>query len=151
MGPSTSKRGVSGYTNGMLMTMGGVDRDGNDATNSVTRMMLQCAARLVLHDPPQALRIHDGTPDDIWEAAIQTTSRAGGVPTFEYDGVIVPALVEGGLSIESARNYCLIGCVEPSGCGDHWSMSGGNAFEGYWNMANCYLQAVNNGYNPFPG
>ena len=149
MGPSTSKRGVSGYTNGMLMTLGGVNKDGNDASNAVTRMMLQSAARLVLHDPPQALRIHDGTPDDIWEAAIQTTIAAGGIPTFEYDNMIIPALVEGGLSLESARNYCLIGCVEPSGCGDHWSMSGGNAFEGYWNMANCYLQAINNGYNPY--
>jgi formate C-acetyltransferase len=150
MGPSTSKRGVSGYTNGMLMTMGGVDKDGRDASNEVTRMMLQSAARLVLHDPPQALRVHDGTPDDIWEAAIQTTINAGGVPTFEYDGIIIPSLQKGGLSLESARNYCLIGCVEPAGCGNHWSMSGGPAFEGYWNMANCFLQAINNGYNPFP-
>jgi formate C-acetyltransferase len=103
-----------------------------------------------LHDPPQALRVHDGTPDDIWEAAIQTTMIAGGVPTFEYDGVIVPSLVKAGMSLPSARNYCLIGCVEPAGCGNHWSMSGGSAFEGYWNMANCFLQAINNGYNPFP-
>jgi formate C-acetyltransferase len=150
MGPSTSQRGVSGYTSGMLMTLGGVDRDGNDATNAVTYMMLQSAGRLILHDPPQALRVHDNMPDELWEAAIRTTIVAGGVPTFEYDGIIIPNLIAGGLSEESARNYCLIGCVEPAGCGDHWSMSGGNAFEGYWNMANCYLQAVNNGHNPFP-
>ncbi|NLB29462.1 MAG: hypothetical protein GX823_04470, partial [Clostridiales bacterium] len=48
------------------------------------------------------------------------------------------------------RNYCLIGCVEPAGCGDHWSMCGASGFEGYWNMANCFLQAINNGHNPFP-
>ncbi len=150
MGPSSSGRGVSGYTNGMLITMGGVDKDGNDASNSVTRMMLQAAARLVLHDPPQALRVHSKTPDDIWEAAICTTSIAGGVPTFENDDIIIPNLVDAGMELERARNYCLIGCVEPAGCGDHWSMCGGNSFEGYWNMANCYLQAVNNGYNPFP-
>ncbi|SHI03540.1 formate C-acetyltransferase [Sporobacter termitidis DSM 10068] len=150
MGPSTSARGVSGYTSGMLMTLGGVDKNGNDATNDVTYMMLQSAGRLVLHDPPQALRIHRGTPDALWEAAIATTMIAGGVPTFEYDEIIIPGLQGRGLSLESARNYCLIGCVEPAGCGDHWSMCGASGWEGYWNMANCFLQAINNGYNPFP-
>jgi formate C-acetyltransferase len=150
MGPATSARGVSGYTSGMLMTLGGVDRNGSDATNAVTYMMLQSAARLVLHDPPQALRIHRGTPDGLWEAAIATTMIAGGVPTFEYDEIIIPGLQGRGLSLESARNYCLIGCVEPAGCGDHWSMCGASGWEGYWNMANCFLQAINNGCNPFP-
>ncbi len=150
MGPSTSGRGVSGYTSGMLMTLGGVDKHGNDATNDVTYMMLQAAARLVLHDPPQALRIHKGTPDELWEAAIETTIISGGVPTFEYDDMIIPGLVGRGLSLESAQNYCLVGCVEPAGCGDHWSMCGASGWEGYWNMANCFLQAINNGHNPFP-
>ena len=54
---------ASGYTSGMLMTMGGVDEYGNDATNDVTYMMLQSAARLLLHDPPQALRIHKATEE----------------------------------------------------------------------------------------
>lgn len=150
MGPSTSGRGVSGYTSGMLMTLGGVDKLGRDATNDITYMMLQSAARLVLHDPPQALRIHKGTPEALWEAAIETTKISGGVPTFENDEMIIPGLIGRGLSLESARNYCLIGCVEPAGCGDHWSMCGASGWEGYWNMANCYLQAINNGYNPFP-
>jgi formate C-acetyltransferase len=77
-----------GYTSGQLMTMGGVDSDGNDASNAVTYMMLQTVGRLVLHDPPQALRIHKNTPPELWEAAIETTKIAGGVPTFENDEVI---------------------------------------------------------------
>lgn len=141
---------ASGYTSGMLMTLGGVDEYGNDATNAVTYMMLQSAARLVLHDPPQALRIHKGTPQALWEAALHTTMISGGVPSFENDEVIIPALIRRGMSLESARNYCLIGCVEPAGCGNHWPMCGGSGREGYWNMATCFLQAINNGYNPFP-
>ncbi|MDR3278141.1 MAG: hypothetical protein LBT12_05150, partial [Oscillospiraceae bacterium] len=43
-----------GYTSGQLMTMGGMDKDGNDASNKATFMMLQTVGRLVLHDPPQA-------------------------------------------------------------------------------------------------
>jgi len=150
MGPATSARGVSGYTSGMLMTMGGVDENGNDASNDVTYMMLQASGRLLLHDPPQALRIHKNTPKKLWDAALSVTMRAGGVPTFENDDIIIPALRKRGMSLRSARNYCLIGCVEPAGCGDHWSMAGCSGWEGYWNMAALYLQAINNGINPFP-
>jgi pyruvate formate-lyase/glycerol dehydratase family glycyl radical enzyme len=140
-----------GYTSGQLMTIGGVDKNGKDATNTVSYMMLQSAGRLVLHDPPQSLRIHKGTPPELWEAAIETTQIAGGVPTFENDDVIIPALMSRGLPIESARNYCLIGCVEPQGCGDEWACPGGNGTESFWNMLNAFLLAINNGYNPMPG
>ncbi len=140
-----------GYTSGQLMTIGGVTRDGKDATNDVSFMMLQSAGRMVLHDPPQSLRIHKGTPQELWKAAIETTQVAGGVPTFENDDVIIPALMSRGLPIESARNYCLIGCVEPQGCGDEWACPGGNGTESFWNMLNAFLLAINNGFNPMPG
>jgi len=139
-----------GYTSGQLMTIGGVIRDGKDATNPVAFMMLQSAGRLVLHDPPQSLRIHKGTPQELWDAAIETTQIAGGVPTFENDDVIIPALMARGLPLESARNYCLIGCVEPQGCGDEWACPGGNGTESFFNLLNAFLLGINNGYNPFP-
>jgi len=139
-----------GYTNGMLMTMGGVDRDGNDASNAVTFMMLQTMGRLVLHDPPQALRIHKGTPKELWEAAISTTKISGGVPTFESDDAIIPALMDRGVSLEDARNYCLVGCVEPSVNGMEWPACGGSGSESYMNLANAFLLAINDGYTPVP-
>ncbi|MBR3555586.1 MAG: hypothetical protein IKN89_06720 [Oscillospiraceae bacterium] len=135
-----------GYTSGQLMTLGGVDRDGRDATNAVTYMMLQASGRLVLHDPPQALRIHEGTPDELWEAAIETTKIAGGVPTFESDKVIIQALMKRGIPLEDARNYCLNGCVEPSVGGYEWAQPGGTGTESYLNIANAFLMAINNGY-----
>ena len=140
-----------GYTSGQLMTLGGVDKYGRDASNAVTYMMLQSAGRLVLHDPPQALRIHKGTPAKLWEAAIETTKIAGGVPTFENDDVIIPALTaRNRLPLQSARNYCLIGCVEPSGCGDEWPACGGSGTESYMNLANAVLLGINDGYYNAP-
>ena len=139
-----------GYTSGQLMTLGGVKKDGTDATNPVTYMMLEAAARLVLHSPPQALRIHEGTPKKLWELAIESTKIAGGVPSYENDDVIIQALMDRGLSLESARNYCLIGCVEPSGTGDEWPACGGTGTETYWNMANALQLAMHDGYNPMP-
>jgi pyruvate formate-lyase/glycerol dehydratase family glycyl radical enzyme len=140
-----------GYTSGQLMTLGGVTRDGKDATNAVTYMMLQSAARLVLHDPPQALRIHQDTPQELWDAAIATTQIAGGVPTFESDDVIIPALMARGLPLESARNYCLIGCVEPQSSGDEFACPGAGGSATFCNFVNAFLLGINNGYNPMPG
>ncbi|QSX07859.1 hypothetical protein J0B03_08550 [Alkalibacter rhizosphaerae] len=139
-----------GYTSGQLMTMGGIKKDGTDASNDVTFMMLQSVGRLLLHDPPQALRIHKNTPLELWEAAIETTKLAGGVPSFENDEVIIPALMKRGLSLEDARNYTLIGCVEPAGCGTEWPACGGTGTESYMNMANALLLAINDGFTFVP-
>ena len=139
-----------GYTSGQLMTLGGVKKDGSDATNAVTYMMLQTAGRLVLHDPPQALRIHKNTPPELWEAAIETTKIAGGVPSFENDEVIIPALMSRGLSLADARDCCLIGCVELAGCGTEWPACGGTGSESYMNLANALLLAINDGYTSNP-
>jgi formate C-acetyltransferase len=142
---------VSGYTVGQLMTLGGVDKDNHDATNAVTYMMLQTAARLELHDPPLSLRIHQNTPEALWEAALETTKICGGVPTFENDDIIIPSLMRNNrMNLESARNYCLIGCVEPAGCGDEWPACGGSGGEAYWNMPMAIVHAINDGHNPMP-
>ncbi len=139
-----------GYTSGQLMTLGGVKADGSDASNSVTYMMLQSACRLELHDPPQALRVHNGTPKKLWTAAIETTKKCGGVPSFQSDEAIIPVLVEKrGMSLEDARNYCLIGCVEPGGCGNDWPGFGSPGVIMMNLPAGLWL-AMNNGINPMP-
>ncbi|MDR1328156.1 MAG: hypothetical protein LBK23_00960 [Oscillospiraceae bacterium] len=134
-----------GYTSGQIMCMGGVDKDGNDASNKVTYMMLQSMARLVLHDPPQSLRVHKDTPPELWEAAIETTKICGGVPTFENDDIIISALMKRGFTLEDARNYSPIGCVEPGGNGNDWPACGGTGSMSYINMPKAVLLAVNNG------
>lgn len=138
-----------GYTSGQMMSMGGVDKDGNDASNIVTYMMLQSVSRLVLHDPPQSLRIHSHTPAELWEAAIETTKICGGLPTFENDDIIIKSLMENrGFTLEDARNYTPIGCVEPSGCGNDWPACGGTGSVSYFNLPNVVWHAINDGHLP---
>jgi formate C-acetyltransferase len=140
-----------GYTSGQMMSMGGVDAQGNDASNKVTYMMLQSVSRLVLHDPPQSLRIHKGTPPELWEAAIETTKICGGLPTFENDDVIIPSLMENrGFTLEDARNYTPIGCVEPGGCGNDWPACGGTGSCSYFNLPNVVWHAINDGHLAAP-
>ena len=135
-----------GYTSGQLMTLGGQNADGSDASNAVSYMMLQSAGRLLLHDPPLALRVHKNTPYEMWEAAIETTKLVGGIPTFQNDDTIIPQLMKRGFSYEDAVNYSLIGCVEPGGSGNDWSQTGGDGTECFFILPNAMLLALNNGY-----
>ncbi len=134
-----------GYTSGQLITCGGVDKDGNDVTNVVTFMCLEAMGRLKLHTPSQALRVHQGTPKELWECAIEVNKISGGVPSFECDDVLIKALVDRGVSEEDARDFCLIGCVEPSVGGREWPACGGLGINTYMNLLNMLLLAINNG------
>ena len=55
-----------------------------------------------------------------------------------------------GLSLESARNYSPIGCVEPGGTGDEWPACGGTGSVSYLNLVNGIWLGINDGYLPIP-
>ena len=147
-----ARKPVYHYENGgHHFTVSGVDKDGKDATNTLSLLLLQTYARLFLTIPSLSVRIHDGTPESVWEHAIESSKIAGGMPIFENDNIIIPALVERGLSQEDANNYCIIGCVEPAGCGTEWSASGSSGAESFSNLVGIMNMAIHNGTNPKTG
>jgi len=136
-----------GYTSGQAVTLGGTDRDGNDATNAVTYMCLEAMGRMRMHSPSQDLRTHPGTPRKLWDCAIAVNKRCGGVPSFYSDPIVRKALEGRGIAPEDSWNYCSIGCVEPSIGGDEWPACGGVGINSYTNYVNILAQAINNGYS----
>lgn len=133
-------------------TIGGVDADtGADATNPVTYMVLDSMGRLMLHDPTISLRIHKDTPDELWERALETTKLVGGLPLFQNDEVIVPALVENGFSLRDARDYGIIGCQEIVGSGNDYPAPNGTMCKATVHYGVILDLALNNGVNPMNG
>jgi formate C-acetyltransferase len=135
-------------------TIGGVDPDtGEDATNPVTYMVLESVGRIGLHDPTVSLRGNKDTPDKLWDCALETTKLVGGLPLYQNDDVIIPAVMkEMGFSLRDARDYCFIGCQEITGHGNDYSAANGisppNASLHY---APLLDMAINNGVNPWNG
>ena len=130
-------------------TLGGVDPDtGEDASNPVTYLVLEGMARLRLHDPTISLRIHKNTPDKLWDAAIETTRLVGGLPLFQNDEVIVPALVKAGYELRDARDYGLIGCQEIVGSGNDYPAPNGSLCKATIHYGTILMTALNNGVNP---
>jgi len=92
--------------------VGGCKRDGSDAVNELSYMMLDATEQL---DFIRCLsvRYSENTDKAFLKRALEVLGHVGkGVPFFFNDSVMIPALVYGGVSEEDARDYTQIGCVE---------------------------------------
>ncbi len=150
-GTVTYKPIPGGYGTGQHFTVGGVKKDGTDATNTASYLFIQCYGRLFITGPSISIRIHNQTPDDLYDLAIECSKLAGGMPTFENDNVVIPGLIAKGFSLEDARDYCIIGCVEPAGCGNEWPCCGSSGKESFWNSPGSLVLAIHDGKNPLDG
>ncbi|MCF0121185.1 MAG: hypothetical protein HUJ65_06060, partial [Oscillospiraceae bacterium] len=135
-------------------TLGGVDRDtGEDASNPVTYMVLETVGRLKLHDPTISLRFNKNSPDSIWDLALETSRLVGGLPLYQNDEVIIPALMSHlNYELRDARDYGIIGCQEIVGCGnDYPAPNGMHPPHAAVLWGSIFNMAINNGINPFNG
>jgi formate C-acetyltransferase len=133
----------AGYPMFMNIIVGGQNREGEDATNELSLMLLQAAANTKLYAPSLSIRIHEGTPDVLYLKAAEVARMGLGVPAFFNDRCIIPALLARGLSLEDARDYGIIGCVEPQvgGKTEGWHDAA------FFNMAKVVELTLNNGYD----
>ncbi|MBT9173048.1 MAG: Choline trimethylamine-lyase [Syntrophomonadaceae bacterium] len=101
------------------VTIGGIDRDGEDAVNDVSYLFLDVHLRLKgCMRNGLAVRISPKTPPDFLRRACYTYRYAGGVALYN-DDVVIRDLLFDGYSLEDARNYSIVGCVEPTGTGNN--------------------------------
>ena len=138
-------------TAGIALTLGGQRTDGTDDTTPATYLLLQTYGRMKFPDPTVALRINKNTPNDIWRLAIESSKVCGGIPQVQNDDIIIPLLMDLGLSREDAYNYSIVGCVEPAGTGNEWPACGMTGRESIWNMSDVMLLTINGGTNPRTG
>ena len=108
-----SDQAFAGYAVFQNFGVGGQTEDGLDATNPVSYMCMDAAAHVKLPAPSFSVRIHNQTPDEFLLRACEVSRLGLGVPAFYNDEAIIPALCNRGLTLADARNYCIIGCVEP--------------------------------------
>ena len=96
------------------VTIGGVKRDGSDATNELSYLMLEVAGKVKGNNPHLSLRYHDNIPGEFLIKAAETNIATGaGIPAFFNDGASIPSLMETwGTTLEEARDFALVGCGE---------------------------------------
>jgi formate C-acetyltransferase len=106
-------------------TVGGVDARGRNAVNELSHLVLDAFGNVKALGNSFTIRLSRKTPTDFWRKALATYRRTSGAALFN-DDVAVPALQGCGYAPADARNYGVIGCVEPTGDGDTFACTSGN-------------------------
>ncbi len=110
---AASAKGFAGYSLFQNLIVGGQNEEGVDATNDVSFMCLDASIHVMLPQPSLSIRVWNGSPPELLLRAAEVTRTGVGLPAYYNDEVIIPSLMNMGLTLEHARDYCIIGCVEP--------------------------------------
>jgi formate C-acetyltransferase len=131
----------NGGIGGPALTVGGIKKDGSDGTNELTFMALDAHAHVRVPNPWLAVRMHSNTP---WELKVKTANliRMGtGEPKIFNDDVAIPSLLSSNVELMDARDYQVVGCVEPDVSGKSYGWKDC----GHMNIARVLELAVNDG------
>jgi len=120
------------------VTVGGLGKDGKDATNDVTYMLLDIC-ELQPYAVNMTARIHPDSPVEYMERLAEVYINGAPMPALYNDTVYVDTLRRHyDTSLENARNYAIVGCVEPNASDDHF----GNTDCANMNVTLPFLQAL---------
>ena len=114
---AASAEGFAGYSLFQNLIAGGQNKEGIDVTNDLSFMCIQASMHVHLPAPSLSVRVWNGTPHEFMIKAAELTRTGIGLPAYYNDEVIIPSLVSRGLTLEDAREYNIIGCVEPQKAG----------------------------------
>ena len=110
---AASAEGFAGYSLFQNLIVGGQTPDGRDATNDLSFMAITATEHVFLPQPSFSVRVWNGSPHEFLIRAAELTRTGIGFPAYYNDEVIIPSLQSRGLTLEDARDYNIIGCVEP--------------------------------------
>ena len=114
---AASAEGFAGYSLFQNLIAGGQNKEGEDVTNDLSVMCIQASMHVHLPAPSLSVRVWNGSPHEFLIKAAELTRTGIGLPAYYNDEVIIQALQNRGLSLEDAREYNIIGCVEPQKAG----------------------------------
>ena len=116
------------YFGGMATTqglvIGGVDRNGNDATNDLTYLILKAHELAAVPSPNVVVRFHKNSPQQLYQKISEIIANGKNIIGLYNDETAIDALIKYGIPIEEARNYGIVGCVGLSTSGLSYDNTG---------------------------
>ena len=126
--PDASEQLFGGSGSNQAITIGGVNKEGKDAVNDLTYVMLQATELMKLRDPNLNARYHPRVNDKknkkYLRRLCEVNINTGATPAIHNDMAVIKALTAKGESLEHAMDYGVIGCVEPGSNGRFYGHSG---------------------------
>lgn len=103
---------TEGYAHWETVTIGGKTKDGRDASNELSHLLLKSKREFPLNYPDLGARIHSQTPDAFLFDICETIKDGTGTPKLANDEEIIPYYLGIGVDLQEANDYALSGCTE---------------------------------------
>jgi formate C-acetyltransferase len=94
------------------IVLAGVDKNGDEITNTVTYLVLEIVEELGISDFPIAVRVNAKTPKALLFKIVEVIRHGGGVVAVYNESLIINALTDNGYTLEEARCFANDGCWE---------------------------------------
>ncbi len=123
--PQAGEQLFGGTGSNQAVTVGGIDTKGQDAVNDLTYVILRATELMRLRDPNLNARYCPGinSPQYLRRLCqVNLTTKA--TPAIHNDRAVIKALTSKGETREQARDYGVIGCVEPGSNGRFYGHTG---------------------------
>lgn len=102
----------AGYPTYQNVTIGGMNEDFSDQVNELSFLILESVAEAKLTQPNLSARVHNNSSEKYLRLCAEVAATGYGMPAFHNDEIIIPALLNRGVSYKDAFNYTMVGCVE---------------------------------------
>ena len=109
-----SAKFFAGFPSGYTALLGGVNIYGQSAVNELSYLCLEAYHDIRLPQPNLGVRVNDVEPKKFIKKTCETIALGTGIPQLFNDEVVIPSFLSRGVSLEDARDYSVVGCVELS-------------------------------------
>lgn len=138
----------AGYPMWQILVVGGQTPDGQDASNDISYLCLDAAAEMQTTQPVMALRVWEGTPEALMRKGCEMVQAGMANPGFFNDEAAMKMSLGKGCSMEEARDWTIVGCIQP---GPGGGTTDGSPDAGYVNAPKVLELVLHNGIDPVTG
>lgn len=111
---ASSAKFFAGFPTGYTILLGGQNTLGHDAETPLSTLCLDTYQSILLPQPNLGVRVHEGMSRSFLLKAAETIRIGTGIPQVFNDEGIIPSQLNRGVSLQDARDYSVVGCVELS-------------------------------------
>ncbi|MFC2004556.1 pyruvate formate lyase family protein, partial [Chloroflexota bacterium] len=129
------------------ITICGVTRDGKDATNELSFLLMEVTRQMKTPQPPLYIRYHNLISEDFLVKAVEANRDHGaGNPCFINDAATLIKLTDRGVPVAEARDWIAGGCI-----GVFLAAAAASGMDIMFNTPKVFELALNNGIDPRTG
>lgn len=130
----------AGFPMGQNLCVSGLRPDGVDGTNDLSYRCLEAHSHVLMMQPNFSARMHSQSSPEYVNRVLKAVRMGNGMPQVVNDNTYITSMTQLGVTLEDARNYVPVGCVEIS---PERAWTRGNG--GYFNLSKVVELTLLNG------